>query len=124
MAFTNVGPSVTSTNNPQSPFSNLAQIALLTASLAPTSVAANTTAEQTFAVTGLLTTDVVFVNKPTFQAGIAIGNVRVSAVNTLAVTYVNDTAGSITPTTESYALIVGRPQPFIATTLPTTMPLL
>ena len=64
----------------------------------PASVAANTTAEQTFTVTGLATTDFVFaVNKPTAQAGLGIVNWRISAANTLAVTYSNDTASPITP---------------------------
>ena len=46
----------------------------------PASVAANTTAEQTFTVTGLATTDFVFaVNKPTAQAGLGIVNWRIIA---------------------------------------------
>lgn len=66
--------------------------------LSPAIVAANTTAEQTFTVTGLRTTDAVFVNKPTAQAGIGICGVRVSAANQIAITFNNNTAGGITPT--------------------------
>lgn len=77
----------------------------LTASLTPAAVAANTTAEQTFAVTGLAVGDVVFVNKPTAQAGLGIVGARVSAANTLAITFSNNTAGSITPTAaETYQI--------------------
>jgi hypothetical protein len=71
--------------------------------ISPAQVAANTTAEQTFTVSGLAVGDVVFVNKPTAQAGLGIAGVRVSAANTLAITFVNATASPITPTaSESY----------------------
>lgn len=76
-----------------------------TVAITPTSVAANTSAEQTVTVTGLTTNDIVFVNKPSLDAGIALGNVRVSAANTLAITYVNVTGGALTPTTESYTVV-------------------
>lgn len=66
--------------------------------LSPSAVAANTTAEQTFTVTGLAASSLVAVNKPTSQAGLGISGVRVSAANTLAISFCNDTSGSITPT--------------------------
>ena len=74
-------------------------------SLAPTAVSANTTSEQTFTVKGLNSTDTIYVNKPTHQAGLGVVNVRVSADNTLAITYMNTTASSITPTTEVYKIV-------------------
>lgn len=70
----------------------------LTATLSPAQVAANTTAEQTFTVTGVAVGDVIFVNKPTAQAGLGIAGVRVSAANQIAITFVNATASPITPT--------------------------
>jgi hypothetical protein len=97
-ASAQIGPSGTPIKN----------IQVYAAALTPASVAANTTAEQTFTVTGLATSDKVFVNKPSAQAGLAIGNVRVSAANTLAITYVNDTAGAITPTAETYQVVAIR----------------
>jgi hypothetical protein len=39
------------------------------------------------------------VNKPSFTSGIGIGGVRVSAANTLAITYINNSAAVITPST-------------------------
>lgn len=78
------------------------------ADLTPTSVAANTTAEQTFTVNGLITSDVVVVNKPSLDAGIGIVNARVSAANTLAITYGNFTGGAIVPTEETYKVISTR----------------
>ena len=76
--------------------------------LAPASVAANTTAEQTFTVTGLNINDFVVVNKPSLDAGIGIGGARVSAANTIAITYINSTAGAIVPTTEDYKILAIR----------------
>ncbi|HDR9062197.1 TPA: hypothetical protein QDB03_003832 [Burkholderia vietnamiensis] len=72
--------------------------------LTPAQVAANATAEQTFAVPGLQVGDSVDINKASHQAGLSIGNVRVSAANTLAIQYVNTTASPITPTAELYII--------------------
>lgn len=72
--------------------------------LTPAAVGANTTAEQTFTVPGLQVGDSIDINKASHQAGLSIGNVRVSATNTLAIQYVNTTAGSITPTSEQYII--------------------
>lgn len=74
------------------------------ATLDPASVAANTSAEQTFTVSGLTTDDNVVVNKPSVTAGIGIVNARVSAANTLAITFMNSTAGAIDPASEQYEI--------------------
>ena len=58
-----------------------------TQELTPISVAANTTAEQTFTVTGLDINDLVIVNKPSLDAGIGIGGARVTAADTIGITY-------------------------------------
>lgn len=73
-------------------------------SLAPVSVAANTTAEQTFTVAGLVAGSMVWVNKPSAQLGLGIVGVRVSALNTLAITYGNSSSAVITPATETYVI--------------------
>lgn len=86
-------------------------IEVLTVTLSPAEVAANTSAEQTFTVTGLAVGDIVLkVEKPTTQAGLGIVGSRVSAANTLAVTFMNTTAAAITPTaSQSYFIAVHRP---------------
>lgn len=91
-------------------FATLGTVVSFSVALTPSSVGSHTTSEQTFAVTGLQTTDKVLnVVKPTHQAGISIGNARVSAINTLAITFVNSTNGSITPTgPDTYELYVWR----------------
>jgi len=85
----------------------------MTAALSPVAVAANTTAEQTFTVAGLAASTIVYVSKPSAQAGLGLGGVRVSAANTLAITFINDTAASITPTPETYIIA------YFPTTAPT-----
>ena len=65
--------------------------------LSPASVAANTSAEQTFTVTGLPAGATVEVNKPSHQPGLAIAGCRVTAANTLGITFKNVTAAIITP---------------------------
>ena len=79
------------------------------ATIAAAEVSANTTEEQTFTVSGLTTDMVVFVTKPTHQAGLGVVNARCSAANTLAVTYMNATGSGITPTSEAYKIGVIRP---------------
>jgi len=74
----------------------------ITAALAPTSVANNTSAEQTFTVSGLIAGTPVIVSKPSIQTGLAIAGARVSAANTLAINFVNTTSATITPTAETY----------------------
>ncbi len=69
-----------------------------------TTCAASTTVEATTTVTGLLVSSSVIVNKPTYTAGIAILNARVSAANTLAVTYGNFTTSSINVPSEVYTV--------------------
>jgi hypothetical protein len=78
------------------------------ATLNPALVAAGTTAEQTFSVTGLDTNDIVFVNKPSLTAGIGVVGARVSAADTLAITFVNATAGGIDPPSEQYSIVTVR----------------
>lgn len=90
---------------------NVLYSTLLQSALTPASVAANTTAEQTFTVKGLLPTDFVMVCKPTAQAGLGIVGVRVSAADTLAITFSNNTAAPIVPTAgQIYKIYVHRPE--------------
>ena len=86
--------------------------------LTPSSVAQNTTAEQSFTVNGLLLSDFVDVyyfgtnvSTPAGQtAGIGIVNNRVSAANTLQIGFVNSTGGSLTPAAGIYYLLITRPE--------------
>lgn len=83
-----------------------------------TSVAVNTTAERTMTVPGVKLGDICFVNKPSLNAGLGICNVRVSAADTLAITYNNNTAGAIDPGSETYTVLVIRPDGTPPTRLP------
>jgi len=120
----NPGPSLSQFGVVQAPFGNISQLGLLSLAVIPVAVAAATTAEQTFTVVGLQVSDVVFITKPSGQAGLSIATARVSALATLAVTYSNTTAGAITPAAETYTMLVARPQPFVVGNLSTSMPLL
>lgn len=109
----NPGPnSSTVPDTVQSPVGNVWKIGSFSVTLSPTSVANATSAEQTFTMTGLLTTDFVYVDKPTAQAGLGIVGARVSAADTLALTFMNATAATITPTaSEAYKVFLARVQP-------------
>lgn len=125
MSSTNLGPATTSTNNTGGGIGNITLDVLMQAALSPAIVAANTSAEQTFTVTGLAVGDVVVaINKPTTQAGLGIVGMRVSAANTLAITFGNFTASGITPTAaETYSFKISRPMQQYVSALPTSLPL-
>jgi hypothetical protein len=112
---TNAGPNSTVLPDTiQLPTGNIWKSGVFNVTLSPASVANGTSAEQTFAATGigLLTTDFVYVNKPTAQAGLGIVGARVSAADTLALTFMNATAATITPTaSQVYSVYVVRVQP-------------
>jgi hypothetical protein len=90
---------------------NVQSLSVVTVTLSPAAVAINTTAEQTFTVPGVLASDVLLsVSKPTAQAGLGVVGWRVSALNTVGITFSNVTAASITPTaSQSYTLLLARP---------------
>jgi hypothetical protein len=93
---------------------NLVKQSVISVTLTPAAIVLNTTAEQTFTVNGLLAGDVVCVNKPTAQAGLGIVGSRVSAANTLGITFSNNTGSSITPTAaQVYKVVVSRPDSVI-----------
>lgn len=76
-----------------------------TGSITPAACAQNTSAAQTFTVTGLNTSDAVSVSGPAITAGLGIVGVRVSAANTLEITWGNFTGGSLTPAAGTYKVI-------------------
>jgi hypothetical protein len=86
----------------------LTQIAVYAPSLTPASVAANTSAEQTFTVSGLATSDKVVVNGPAPTAGCPLVHARASGLNTLALTFLNTTAGPLTPAAGVHSVIAIR----------------
>src|SRR4051812_7992474 len=105
----NPGPVTVQTVNTQSPRAFGQFVQTIAVSLTPVAVATITTAEQSFgssgvtqvtAATGILAGDVILaVNSPSLVAGVALANARVDvAVNDkFYLTFVNPTAGSVTP---------------------------
>jgi hypothetical protein len=90
---------------------NCLRLILLGPTLTPVAVAAAISAEQAFTVTGLRTQDIIYVVASVAQtAGIGIGNARVSANDTLQISFMNATAGSLTPAAGIYQLVVHRPE--------------
>lgn len=73
--------------------------------ITPGSVAAAVAAEQTFTVTGLRTTDAVHVIPAATGNATGVASARVSAANTLAITFVNPTAGALTPGAGTYTIL-------------------
>lgn len=93
------------------PRGNIRAMFMVDVTFNPASVATITTAEQTTTVIGLKTGDMVYWQKPTNTAGVGVVNMRVSAADTLAVTFVNPTAGGVDAASETWRLLVIRPDP-------------
>lgn len=91
---------------------------MIAPSLTPTSVNANTTAEQSFTIKGLQVSDFVDVyyfgtnaSTPSAQTtGIGIVNNRVSAADTLQIGFMNNTGGALTPAAGVYYIVICRPE--------------
>ena len=92
---------------------------IIRASLTPAATAAATAVEQTFtsASTGsnfnlsaLRVGDFVTINPPSITAGVGIVGARVSAAGTLAITFSNSTAGSLTAPAGVYVIKIDRPE--------------
>lgn len=87
----------------------ITQVKTFGQTITPASVAANTTAVQTFTVTGLVTTDKVVLNIGAAQtAGIGIVGVRCSAADTLEIVFSNNTAGALTPVSSACVVLATR----------------
>lgn len=91
-------------------FGNIQSSWVLSISLTPAATNATTSAEQTFTVPGLQVGDQVSIGiNAAVTVLVDIVNVRVSAANTLAITFANGTAGSLTYPSGTYTLEVNRP---------------
>jgi hypothetical protein len=86
----------------------LTQVVVYTPSLTPSSVLANTSAEQDFAVAGVTTADTISVAGPAPTAGTGIVNVRVKSNDVVSITFGNFTAGPLTPASGTYRIIAFR----------------
>jgi hypothetical protein len=82
-------------------------------------VATITTAEQTFTMNGVRASDIlVAVCKPTNTAGLGISGHRVTAANTIGISFVNPTAGAIDAASQVYTLVFMRPDSDLVGGLP------
>jgi hypothetical protein len=91
---------------------NVAVTILCTLSLTPASVNATTAAEQTFPVPGLQVGDQVSAIElqAAWTSLTSIVGARVTAANTLGISFANGTGGSLTPPAGTYLLEVNRPE--------------
>lgn len=83
---------------------------VVSVSLTPVSTAASTSAEQTFTVTGLTTDMHVSVNLPSATAYLGVGGARVSAADTLAITFQNQSSAGLTSASGTHKVFWFRPE--------------
>lgn len=83
---------------------------VVSVSLTPVSTAATTTAEQTLTVQGLTTDMFVGVNLPAATAYLGVAGVRVSAANTLAITFSNASSAGLTSASGIHKIYWFKPE--------------
>ena len=89
--------------------------AIVSLAVTPASVGAATSAEQTFTLSGVAVGDWVGVSTTASTGNAtAIASARVSAANTIAIRYVNPTAGALTPAADTYLVNVIRAEPSLS----------
>lgn len=71
-------------------------------------LAAATTEERTYNVPGVILGDIITVNKPQLNAGTGVLTARASAADTIAITFINATAGPLSITASSYLIQIDR----------------
>ena len=103
-----LGPTILATGNVQSTF-------ILSVSLTPVSVAANSTVEQSYTINGLSlandqVSDVSYTGGA-WSVNVSIANYRISANNTLTVSYTNPTGSGVTPPSGTYYVEINRLYP-------------
>ena len=72
------------------------------------SIAATSYSAQTFTVTGLTTNDSITVNPPALTAGLYFISARVSAADTVELTFYNSTGGAIDEASATYYIVAIR----------------
>lgn len=120
MPSVNPGPSSSTTQNTQSPYSPQVTFQTIAATLTPVSVATITVVEQSFgangvtqvtAALGLKAGDVIVgVSSPSLTAGVGLTNFRVDPAvdEKFYLQFVNPTAGGLVPAAGIYLLTVAR----------------
>jgi len=86
----------------------LAKIQTYSVTLNPPSIPAGDTYEDTVAVSGLETNDIIFLSKQTYDSGVAAVHARCSASGVLAVTFVNPTGSAVDPGEATYLVCAIR----------------
>lgn len=78
--------------------------------ITPASVSGSGVAEETYTVSGATTKDAVFVSPSDITAGVGAAYARVTAADTVAIGWVNATAGALTPAAGAYKFILIKAQ--------------
>ena len=113
----------------QSASSTFHHMLCVSAVLSGSSVGAAASVEQSFTINGLQGADalepadqIMIITKATYQTGLALGAARVTAANTVAVTFINPTAAPIVPTaSDVYTLVVFRPNQMLTNVIGTAI---
>ena len=88
--------------------SNILGLKILQATVDLGSVAANTSEEETFTLSGVQVGDFVVVQKEDLEAGIILGSARVEAADTVTVEVINATGSAVDAASATMKVLVAR----------------
>lgn len=88
---------------------NITEMGIITVTYDAASQAANDTDEDTVTVSGLKIGDYVALAAPAHEDGIGLCDCRVTADDTLSITWVNSTAGAVDRASADFLLFWARP---------------
>lgn len=95
----------------QVPRGNILKMYAVQITFDPANVLTVATAEQDITVPGVQVGDIVLtVSKPSHTSGVTICNTRVKAADTISVQFVNPTAGGVNAASETYTIVIARPE--------------
>lgn len=92
------------------PRGNMINSFVIAPTLTPVAVGANTAAEQSFTILGLQVGDQISAMSfnGAYTVNVDVANLRVSAANTLTISYQNNTGSSVTPPAGVYLIEINR----------------
>ena len=77
-------------------------------SLTPASVGANSIAQESFSVPGARTGDVILAVSPPASLNVGVAGFRIDADDSVELTFVNPTAGALSPTSGTWRFVILR----------------
>lgn len=92
------------------PYGNMQNLAMVSLAISVSAISANAIEEKSFPLPGVKLGDIIFGISTTLPASVGVVGARVSAANVANITFFNNTAAPVTPSTSViFNLLIARP---------------